>query len=238
MYNNVTMKCAVVFLHGFKRNGVNGFENIISLFSDKKSDIINVTYFENHDSKTLTSKHINEIIDYYVKIFNEKYESIIFIGYSFGAIISSMIIDKLKIDTKLFAIAPPTKVFLKKWIKLFLFFPFKKILLKRKLGKERYNFLKENMKETPMEKHPIKISLLINKVRLKNRKILEKTNGVNYLLSSSDEMIKTISVKKRLKKYQNNIKETSFKHDKILSTEKDIFFDWLFENDFPYSIQR
>lgn len=225
----------LLLLHGFKRNGIDDFKNIHEYLSkyEKDFNIINETYFDNYKKETLNVKYLNEQVNRIANSLKGQKEVII-LGYSTGSVIASMVVNRLSSDVKtyIYAMVPPIKIVFAKWIPMGFEIRKKEKQLKKKLGKERYKYIKEKSQANKnLEKYPVYISLYINKLRKKYRNLLLKQENATYLLSEEDLYVHTKKIVKKLKKYNREYEVKKFTHDLLLSRDKDIFIKW-FESKF------
>lgn len=218
----------LLLLHGFKRAGEDDFLQITPFLS--QFNLYNEEYFDNYDLKTLNKKYLLKRIDEIAnKINSDGIEDLTIIGYSAGAIIAPLIKKKLNIKNVLIlAIVPPIKVLFSKW----LFKPMANIRksnkIKSKIGKERYEQLK-NKKVKQFEKYPLRIMSFINNTRLKYRKFILKEDNIIFLFSKNDEFIKTKSCVKLILKNKQEFSILEFSHSEIMKSQKDIFIKWFEE---------
>lgn len=220
----------IVYIHGFKRNGIDDFEQMHEYFDKYSSEynLINLTYFDNYDKSTFKSKYLKSIINETLEKLSDQ-EEVILIGYSAGAIVASLISSKLpeKINIKLFAITPPVKIVMAKWIPLLLKQNSKHRKLRKKMGKERYNTLRAKREENKVsEKYPISIGIYINKLRKMHQSKLLKEKDATYLLAETDFFVNTPKVSKKLKRRNREFEIKDFQHDLLLSRDKQVFIDW------------
>lgn len=220
----------ILLLHGFKRNGVDDFEQMHEYFDKYSNDfnIVNLTYFENYQKDTLNDKHLNKIVNETVDQLKDQ-DEVIVLGYSAGAIIASMITSRLpeSVKTHIFAMTPPIKIVLAKWVPLILKQSSKQRKLKKKLGKERYASIRQKREENKIaEKHPIAISFYINKVRKKYQKYLLNDENTHYLFANTDYFVNTHKMVKKVSKRNRDYQVKDFRHELLLSTDKQVFIDW------------
>ncbi len=221
---------AILLLHGFKRNGVDDFEQMHEYFSQYKNEyeIINEVYFDNYDRSTLNDKYLNQEVDSIAERLKDK-EQVIIIGYSTGSIVAAMVADRLpkSVDCHIWAMVPPIKIVLMKWVPMGYRIWKKEKALKKKLGKERYESLKAKAQENKtMEKYPVTISKYINVLRKKYQKLLLKHENVSYLLAEDDTFVHTPRIIKKLKRYNRDYELQNFSHDLLLNRDKEVFINW------------
>lgn len=227
-------KKTILLLHGFKRNGIDDFAEMHDYFSNfsEEYNIENFVYFDNYDRSTLNERYLNNKVDELSKkLSNQK--KILIIGYSTGSIVAAMIAKKLpkNVDVKIFAMVPPIKIVLMKWIPMGYRIRKKEKALKRKIGKERYNSIKNKaQKNKNMEKYPLVIAKYINVLRKKHQKVLLTQENVTYLLAKDDTFVHTKRIIKKLNRYKRKYVVDEFKHDLLLKKDKNIFIKW-FENE-------
>lgn len=234
------MKKAILLLHGFKRNDIDDFSDVVDFIEEisKQIDaekIYNETWFENYKKDTLNlnyfDKRVNEIVQL---IENDSIEELTIICFSTGTIIGSIIASKLK-DVKInfFGVAPTLKAHILKWRKTLIKMKKNETQLKNRLGLERYERLKQKKIENRViEKYPVKIIFFIwKKIIGKRKKELLKIKNAKFLIAEDDHIVKScVAIKKLSKNEGNEITVKDFSHDLILRKEKEIFKDWLKEN--------
>lgn len=229
MYINMKKK-TILLLHGFKRNGVDDFEQLHDYFSQYKNEyeIINETYFDNYDKKTLTDKYLNKKVDSIAERLKDK-EQVIFMGYSTGSIIAAMVADRLPktVDYYIWAMVPPIKIVLMKWVPMGYRIWKKEKVLKKKMGNERYEALKSKAQANKtIEKYPVTISKYINVLRKKYQKLLLRQKNTSYLLAKDDKFVHTPRIIKKLNKYNRDYEILIFSHNLLLNRDKQIFIEW------------
>lgn len=222
---------AILLLHGFKRNDEDDFGQIHDFFLTLNADkVYNEVWFENYDVKTLNKKYfIWRSKDIAKKIKEDGITELNIVAYSSGIFLVPIIkkeLSEIKVNT--FSIATPLKIKFARWIPASINSYKMQKKLKKKMGKERYARLKDRAEATKTrEKHPIKIMTFINKIRLKYRKDIINDKDIKYLISPTDEYMKTSATNKILSKRNRHITLTDFSHLEIMKSQKDIVIEWI-----------
>lgn len=231
------MKKAILLLHGFKRNDIDDFEEVqdyIKTVADRigAEKVYNEIWFENYEKETLNLKHFDKRVkEISTKINNENYDEVVIISFSSGTIVAANVKELLTAKSvKYYGVTPTIKPHILKWIKTLTRLTKANKKLKKKLGKERYDRLKQVKTENQVsEKYPVKIILYMFKgVIGKRKKALVKIKDANFLVASDDHIVKTkVAIKKLSRNGTNNIVSKDFTHDYILRRERQIFIEWL-----------
>ena len=220
----------VILIHGFKRQKKNDFA-FFQLYAEKiypEIEFISFDYYINNDKKTLSSKKYKKRI---IEVFeaHKDQEDVMVIGYSIGAGSALSLTKNYENITRIVAIYPAIKVVIFDWIKK-LYYNWKKTRkIKKKLGKEKYDKIKDRFHENKLvEKYPFTIVLSVNWFRFRTRKFLSelKNREIRIYLSEKDEIVNfgksTKYINKNLNFKKNNIE--------IIYNEGNHFTDLEYEN--------
>ncbi len=224
---------AILLLHGFKRNGEDDFGQVHDFFLSLGVDKVYAEeWFDNYDKKTMTLKYFEaRTKEIAKKILNDGVTELKIVTYSTGVMLTPNICNILKnIDIKIYSIVPPIKIPLSRWVSSG--FNSLKIQkkLKKKMGKERYKRLKTaSIENRTREKYPIRISVFINEVRMRQWKKVIANPNIEYLISRVDEFIDAEKVEAILTKNKRKITVREFSHAEALKRDKEVALEWLKE---------